>query len=115
MAMAESLWHAAENGASLGQTGSEQGTIVRDEEHDFGARISLERDTHTAPFAITCGIYGWMMHTRFFGSQPEAEAQYEEMKAALSALLAEADRTAQFDGGRKALMDGVGEFVERFP
>ncbi len=88
---------------------------MRDEEHDLGARISLERDARVAPFAITCGIYGWMLHTRFFDSEAEAEAQYEQMKSAIGALLEAAEQTAGVDGGWKVLMDGVSEFVERFP
>lgn len=88
---------------------------MRDEEHSLGARITLERNTRIAPFAITCGIYGWMLHTRYFSSLDEAEAQYEAMKRALAALLEAADETANVDGGRKVLMDGVSNFVESFP
>ena len=64
--MAETLWYPFESGATLGQKGSEGGAILRDEEHPQEARITFERDTRIAPFAITCGIYGCMMHTRFF-------------------------------------------------
>ncbi|MGB0064786.1 MAG: hypothetical protein WBP85_10115 [Terracidiphilus sp.] len=113
--MADSSWQPFENGSTLGQTGSEAGTIMRDEEHVLGARISLERDTRVAPFAITCGIYGWMLHTRFFGSQQEAETQYDAMKQALAALLEAAEKTAESDGGRHVLLAGVTTFVETFP
>ena len=113
--MAESSWHTFDNGATLGQTGSEQGVIVHDQEHSLGARITLERAARVAPFAITCGIYGWMMHTRFFSSQDEAETQYEVMKRALAALLKAAEKTAEIDGGRQVLMDGVGKFVDAYP
>ena len=47
------MWHAFEDGATIGQQGSESGEIARDEEHPLGARITLERDTPIAPFAIT--------------------------------------------------------------
>ena len=67
--MADFFWQPFENGGTLGQIGSEEGIIVHDEEHSLGARISLERDTIVAPFAITCGIYGWMLHTRYFSSR----------------------------------------------
>jgi hypothetical protein len=113
--MAETSWHQFDNGSTLGQAGSEEGTILRDEEHSLGARISLERDTSVAPFAITCGIYGWMLHTRYFGSEDEAGTQYEAMKSALAALLEAADKTAEIDGGRQVLMRGVGKFVENYP
>jgi hypothetical protein len=113
--VAETSWYPFEEGRSLGEPGSEQGAIVRDEEHVFGARITLERGARSAPFAITCGIYGWMMHTRFFSSHQEAESQFDQMKNAISALLEAAEQTGEADGGRKVLMDGVSEFVEKFP
>jgi hypothetical protein len=108
-------WYPFENGATLGQPGSEQGAILRDEEHALGARITLERDGGIAPYAITCGIYGHMMHTRFFGSEDEAKPQYEAMKGALAGLLEAADATAEIDGGRQVLLDGIRKFVETFP
>jgi hypothetical protein len=113
--VADASWYTFNNGATLGQTGSEQGVIVHDEEHSLGARITLERAARVAPFAITCGIYGWMMHTRFFASEDEAEAQYGQMKGALSALLEAAEQTAAVDGGWQVLMDGVGKFVDAYP
>ena len=88
---------------------------MRDEEYSLGARISLERDCRAAPFAITCGIYGWLMHTRFFSSKYEAEMQYEGMKSALAMLLEVAQKTAEIDGGRQVLMAGVSKFVEMLP
>jgi hypothetical protein len=113
--VSDAPWQPAKHGSTLGQTGSEEGIIVRDEEHAFGARITLERGTRTAPFAITCGIYGWMLHTRFFSSLDEAETQYESMKSALAALLEAAGKAAEIDGGRPVLMDGVSQFVETYP
>ena len=50
-----------------------------------GARITLEQDGYT-PFSITCGIYGWMVHTRFFATRDEAEPEYERMKGALEKI-----------------------------
>lgn len=108
-------WYSAEEGATIGQQGSEQGMIERDEEHALGARITLERKTSVAPFAITCGIYGWMMHTRYLDDQAEAEAQYDAMKSSLDELLVAAEKTAEEDGGRKVLMDGVSKFVAAYP
>jgi hypothetical protein len=113
--VANFFWHPFGNGSTLGGAGSEQGTIMRDEEYSLGARISLERQCRVAPFAITCGIYGWMMHTRYFGSQYEAETQYLAMKSALAMLLEVAQKTAEMDGGRQVLSAGVSKFVEMFP
>ncbi len=113
--MTGSSWSPFDDGATLGLPGSEEGTVVRDEEHLLGARITLERAASVAPFSITCGIYGWMMHTRFFDSEAEAEEQYDLMKQSLSALLEAAERTAAVDGGRKVLMNGIEEFVGEYP
>ena len=37
------------------------------------------------------------------------------MRSALGALLEAADKTAEIDGGRQVLMDGVSDFVGIFP
>jgi len=110
---AKTSWYPFENGATLGLKGSEDGTILRDEEHPQEARITLERDTRSAPFAITCGIYGCMMHTRFFSLENEACSQYDKMRRALSELLA----TEQEGGpeGCRSFLDGVAAFVEAYP
>jgi len=71
--------------------GSEGGVIVRDEEHALGARITLETGCGIAPYAITCGIYGWMMHTCFLEELADDE-----------------------EGQRALLMAGCEGFVERF-
>jgi hypothetical protein len=90
--MADIDWHIFKEGATLGTEGSECGSIVRDDEHTLGARITLERKTQTAPFAITCGVYGWMVHTRFFQFEIEANAEYDRMKTALAAILSRAPK-----------------------
>ena len=82
------MWQPFGRGETIGQEGSESGTIIRDEEHLSGARITLERDTPTAPFAITCGVYGWMVHSRFFADEADAATQFVAMKGALSEIIA---------------------------
>jgi hypothetical protein len=65
-----------------------------DESHPDGARITLEvvsrprflRRPQIA-YAITCGIYGWLVHTRFFATEAEAVTEFERMKPGLSATL----------------------------
>jgi hypothetical protein len=111
--MAEISWSDFDGGATVGQPGSERGVIVRDEEHSLGARITLERNGQIAPYAITCGIYGWMVHTRFFGLESDACNQYDLMKIALVGLLRKANEKR--DEGDQALLDGIGSFVETYP
>lgn len=110
-------WASFGNGTSIGQRGSEDGIILRDEEHTDGARITLERDGRVAPFAITCGIYGWMVHTRFFGTREEAEREFERMKGGLAAILNLIPLITDPDQGRKSshVVTEIGKFVEQFP
>jgi hypothetical protein len=103
-------WHAFGNGTSVGTKGPEHGTIVLDEEHAYGARITLEQDGDIAPWAITCGVYGLMFHTRFFATRPTAEAEYEAMKAALHAIVSQPGAADLAEYARLA-----NDFVERFP
>lgn len=105
-------WNAYESGRTRGTRGSEGGTIVLDDEHSDGARITLERDTlHNVPFAITCGIYGWLVHTRFFADEPGAAAAFDEMKAALARIL----HLIAGQVGPDRITEAVDAFVEQFP
>lgn len=111
--IAEMTWRRFDDGNSLGGIGSERGVILRDDEHLGGARITLERDGATAPFSITCGVYGWMVHTRFFGNEVEAQDAFSAMTVGLTELMAS---QAMADGEDLSEMtDVIGTFVERFP
>ena len=68
-------WQTFDKGRTLGKKGSERGIIIADMENINGARITVEKDTDTAPYAITFGIYGLMFHTHF-KSTPEEVEQY---------------------------------------
>jgi hypothetical protein len=102
-------WIAFENGTSIGATGSEGGAILRDELHPVGSRITLERTANG--LAITCGVYGWMVHTRFFASESAAVAAYEEMKPALAEILA---RLPDSHEDVEAAVPSVAEILHEF-
>ena len=68
----------------------------------MGARITLERGSQTAPFGITCGIYGFMVHTTWAGNEAEARSKLEAMKCELALLL------------EKDSPDEVYAFVEKY-
>jgi len=106
-------WSHFDDGASLGTRGSEHGVIILDDEHDNGARITLERDGGPAPFAITCGVYGCMVHTRYFGAEGEARHAFGAMKAALGELLD--SQSAADSDDLSGMAAGVDAFVARFP
>jgi hypothetical protein len=107
-------WIPFENGTTIGATGSEGGTILRDELHREGARITLERAARR--FAITCGVYGWMVHTRFFADGSEAAAEYEAMKPAMAAILARLPRADEdAEAAVPEVAEVLDEFIARFP
>jgi hypothetical protein len=110
-------WYPFDGGRSVGTPGSEAGTILADDEHALGARITLDRDGATAPFAITCGIYGWMMHTRFFGTEADARLAYDAMTRALGEIMLTIplDGDPDRDARMTDVMGRIREFVERFP
>jgi hypothetical protein len=107
-------WHPFERGSSIGTAGSEGGEILLDEEHDAGARITLEQGQQR-PFSITCGIYGTMVHTRYFATEDEAHADFQTMKQGLKAILAllpaSDDPTPSFELASRECE----RFVDRFP
>lgn len=110
-------WYPFEGGRTIGTAGSESGIILADDEHDDGARITLERDGAIAPFAITCGIYGWMMHTRWFSDEAEARRDYDAMRRALDAIARSIplESDPDVDAQMHAVTVAIGQFVERFP
>lgn len=97
-------------------TGSENGIIQRDEEYSALARITLERDSHT-PLAITCGVYGWMVHTRFFATEEEANEAFEAMRVELARITdLIPSRTDPRANERLSVVAGeMRAFVEKFP
>ncbi len=110
-------WEQFEHGTTIGQRGSEHGIIVRDDEYQQQARITLERDGMAAPFTITCGIYGWMFHTCFFATRVQADTTYDQMRDALAAIVEHMTRTndPHQDENSQAVTAAITQFVEQFP
>jgi hypothetical protein len=116
-AQANSVWLPFDGGSSIGREGSEEGIIVRDETHPHGARITLERDLLLVPFAITCAIYGWIMHTRYFATEAEAQQAFDEMKPELAKILSliPAAGDPEADAAFPAIVRALDDFIERYP
>ena len=112
-------WYPYEEGATLGIRGTEGGTILTDEEHPIGARITLERDCRRAPYAITTLIYNWTVHTRFIADEPTAFHEYQAMKATLQSDVLPQIPVTEADDDYAADYDAIGdllvEFAERYP
>ncbi len=101
-------WTAFDSGSSIGEKGSESGTIILDEENSLGARITLEENARDIPYAITCGIYGLMIHTTYFSNLTEAKRSFELMKADLETIF----RLPSDDMGE--VLNQVRQFVDRY-
>ena len=80
------FWTSYKKGSTIGEKGSESGTIICDEEYSESCRITLEK-TSPIPYSITCGIYGLMCHTVFASSLEDAKEKYELMKKDLKEFL----------------------------
>ena len=58
---------------TVGETGSENVKIIYDVENVNGARITIEKETDIAPFAVSLGVYEIMFHTDFFSTETDAK------------------------------------------
>ena len=65
---------------TIGDVGSENGKIIIDEEYMDSCRITLEKCSKY--YAITCGVYGGMVHTTFCNND-EYNEKYAQMKSEL--------------------------------
>jgi len=110
----ELVWHQFDGGASIGTKGSENGEILLDDEHDGGARITLERGGHT-PFSITCGVYGTMVHTRFFSNEQDARAEFQAMRVGLEEILAQVKPGDGSEATHRDASEAAIRFIDRFP
>ena len=109
-------WVPFDEGRSIGREGSEDGLVMRDEAYGSRARLTLENETFPAPYAITCGIYGWMMHTRYFASLDEAQAAFSDMKPDIERILTLITTETLDDDTRFVLVAGeLKEFIARYP
>jgi hypothetical protein len=105
-----SNWSAYDEGQSIGSVGAEGGVILRDEEHEAGARVTLKHgDSY---ISVSCNVYGWMDHTRFFSSITEAQREYLLMRASLGNMVENILSAGKSD---LKMWEAIAEFVRRFP
>lgn len=109
-------WEPFEDGATLGQIGSEGGEILRDDHYAMQARITLERDGAIAPYTITCGIYGWMVHSCFFADAEAATHAYALIQPELARIaeLVPFTHDPEVEQKSERLIEAIELFVERF-
>jgi len=82
--MLDQDWYNFEEGKTIGANGPEEGWIITDLENVHGARITVEKDTATAPFAITYGIYGLLFHTHYKPDEANAGEYVAWLKARIN-------------------------------
>jgi hypothetical protein len=110
-------WHKFDYGKTVGQEGPEGGKILLDEEHELDARITFEKagSFFKRHFAITCGIYGWMMHTHFISSNNEALKDFEAMKGELDRIMNLVPTIEKAsDDNMSCVTDEISKFVNEF-
>jgi hypothetical protein len=105
-----SKWLAFDNGRSAGSVSSDGGVILREDQLSQGAHITLKRGA--SYISVSCNIYGWMDHTRFFSGITEAEREFITMKPALEKVLMVIAAPALND--IKA-WEAISDFVARYP
>jgi hypothetical protein len=105
-----SRWSAYKTGQSAGRASAGGDTVLRDEEHTSGARVTLKRGG--SYISVTCNVYGWMNHTRFFESVPEAQREYALMKSSLGNIV---ENILSADQNNLKMWEAITEFVRQFP
>ncbi len=110
-------WKPFDRGKSIGKIDSEKGVIIKDKELQDSARITLAENCKTAPFAITCGVYGWMVHTRFCNSKDEALRDFELMKNALKDIVTSLpiQNGPESKNALQTIIEKISSFVDGFP
>lgn len=79
-------WYLFSNGETFDQIGSEAGKIIEDIENLNGARITIEKETDIAPYAVTIGVYGLLFHTHYTGTEELAKQFAAETKNRIDKL-----------------------------
>ncbi len=111
-------WEEYDAGYTIGTVGADDGAVVRDEEHiSAAARITMEEESSFAPFVVTCQIYGWLRHTRYFEEEAEAENEFEVMKNELEEILETLPVDAENidEETREEILETLEMFAEKFP
>lgn len=110
-------WKPMAEGSTLGLEGAEGGTIVRDEEHPAGLRLTLEEDPARSFHALTCTVSAWLVHRRYFSTDAEAQAAWDEMQPALVELAGQLPAAGPkgLDPATREAGAKLGAFLARFP
>lgn len=105
-------WSPYNSSLTINTSGSEGGIILNDEELDSSARITMEKDTDIAPFAITMGIYGLAFHTNYYSSMEDAEEGYDWYKGKVEEIVSlysvpESERDTRWEEQQNQLLEDL--------
>jgi len=108
-------WISYDEGKHLGETGTENGVITRDEAFSQSARITLESIDTNDHYAITFGIYGYMVHTSWYAALLEAELAYFEAQKDLAKIVGMIPYNNDPDVDRKIdiVLDLISDFTKK--
>ena len=81
--MKASRWIPFDDGSTIGKAGTE-GIIIQDHHLPGEARTTLEK--RAVGYAVTSGIYGWMVTTTFLAEE-EAADLYPKIQAELQRIV----------------------------
>ena len=105
-----SNWKPFNHGRSIGMKGSEGGTIIFDEEHPLGARMTIKQGREYV--SVSCSIAGKIDHTRFFKEMRGAELEYKNMQKEMDKVL---DAISSVRAADIKVWEAISTFVRRFP
>lgn len=97
-------------GRSLGMRGTEESKIVRDKEHQLGARMTIKQGGDYV--SVSCNISGKIDHTRFFKEMRAAEREYEIMQKELIKVM---NAVSPAKAADIKVWEAISGFVTRFP
>lgn len=103
-------WFAYNEGITIGAKGPEGDVILMDEAHPIGARVTIKEGAQYV--SVSCNIYNWINHTRFFSTVTEAKREFEIMKDALLQII---DLLAAKEINKIKVWEEISNFVRRFP
>jgi len=103
-------WVSYHDGRSVGELDAEGGVTLRDEEHPRGGRITLKRGA--TYISVSCHIYGWIDHTRFFNTLSDAQREFVIMKNILGSIL---DDILAAGADDIKMWEAIADFVRRYP
>jgi hypothetical protein len=121
----QNKWHPFKNGATIGDIGSENGIIIRDDEYLNYARISIERgggsSTHPKvvaqykkfPYAITLGIYDWTVYTFRLQNEQNSQKAFDSIKLDIEKVVAIlSQNNGEFEANYPSARDAFEELIE---